>query len=353
MAVHVRHKDRKTGALLLTPIERAAPRLLIIDALRGIAALSVAWFHLSHVMGLVPVGPTILYHSGTWGWIGVEVFFVISGFVIPWALDRAKYSLHEYPRFLVKRIVRLDPPYLLSVLAYIILAAYFAHATHTKFPYTAVQMLLHLGYLNVFFGYLWVNPVYWTLAIEIQYYVLVGLAFPLIKKPLWCWLFIAPVVLELGILMPSLKFIFRFAPYFLMGIAAFHHRRGSISKAWFLLIVPVLGYLGGTGPLSLAWVTGTVCVIACMAIAFVDRPPPKPLLALGSISYSLYLMHGPVGYTVASIIVRRLPWVPAWIEMIVAIIASVVAAWVLYRFVELPSQRLSSRIRYRSVTARA
>ena len=82
-----------------------------LDALRGIAALSVAGFHFASEM------------PGTWftalfskGWLGVEVFFVISGFILPCALQaRGSYSFpRHYPHFLWKRILRLHPPYLVT-----------------------------------------------------------------------------------------------------------------------------------------------------------------------------------------------------------------------------------------------
>ena len=57
-----------------------------------------------------------------WGWAGVEVFFVISGFIIPFTLWQSGYRLKNYARFILKRIIRLDPPYLLSILLAIALA---------------------------------------------------------------------------------------------------------------------------------------------------------------------------------------------------------------------------------------
>lgn len=314
----------------------------MIDALRGIAALMVAWYHLSHVMGFSPAR-SVLYRSGAYGWLGVQVFFIISGFVIPWSLDRRNYSIRAYPRFLLKRIVRLDPPYIVSVLTYIALAAYFAYVTNTHFKYSATQLLLHIGYLNVFFTpTTFVNPVYWTLAVEVQYYLLVGIAFPLIRKPKWCWLAVAPVFLLLSELILRDRYIFHFAAFFLLGIAAFHYRRGSLSMRWFLMSTIVFGVFAAQPMEEGRWLA-IVCVAVAWMIAFVNDVP-KIFAAFGAISYSLYLMHGPVGFSVAELLLNR--GVAAWPALLLALAASVLAAAALYRWVELPSLRLSSRIKY-------
>src|SRR5215210_4781626 len=65
-----------------------------LDFLRGVASLAVCWFHLTSFTYATPDGwfYSALRRTGTYGWLGVEVFFVISGFVIPYSLHRAKYS---------------------------------------------------------------------------------------------------------------------------------------------------------------------------------------------------------------------------------------------------------------------
>jgi peptidoglycan/LPS O-acetylase OafA/YrhL len=154
-----------------------------VDALRGLAALAVCWFHITITSAILNDG--IFRSTGKYGWLGVEVFFVISGFIIPYALQRSGYKLKNYPIFLVKRITRLDPPYIASIVLVIAVTFFFTFSPHYsggKFAIDPVGLLLHLGYLNVIFHYPWLNPVYWTLAIEFQYYLLVGLIFSLISN---------------------------------------------------------------------------------------------------------------------------------------------------------------------------
>ena len=92
--------------------------IAVVNALRGLAALWVAWYH---VTGLLQPESNLLATLGRYGFMGVQVFFVVSGFVIPYALHRAHYQLPQYPRFLAKRLLRLHPPYL-AVVATIALA---------------------------------------------------------------------------------------------------------------------------------------------------------------------------------------------------------------------------------------
>src|SRR5438874_1620600 len=91
-------------------------RIAILDPLRGLAALGVAWFHFTHGNPVfLPTGT--LKASGQYGWTGVAAFFVISGFVLPYSMHRAGYRVRSHWRtFALKRLIRLDPPYLASIL---------------------------------------------------------------------------------------------------------------------------------------------------------------------------------------------------------------------------------------------
>ena len=73
-----------------------------IDSLRALAVLSVLLYHLNP--RLVPGG-----------FVGVDIFFVISGFILPYALHKAGYQPADFFRFMWKRILRLDPPYLVCI----------------------------------------------------------------------------------------------------------------------------------------------------------------------------------------------------------------------------------------------
>jgi peptidoglycan/LPS O-acetylase OafA/YrhL len=150
----------------------------ILDSLRAIAALSVCLFHFV-------CGPIDFIENKTilsvfdFGLYGVQMFFVISGFVIPWAISKYKYKISNYFRFIGKRFLRLEPPYIASILlviCFFYLRKLYTDAPDIRLPELNInQLLLHFGYLIPFTKYTWMNRVYWTLAIEFQFYLFMGL----------------------------------------------------------------------------------------------------------------------------------------------------------------------------------
>ena len=162
-------------------------RLPVLDPLRGLAAFAVMWFHLTNGNAMLreaDPAESLLRASGTHLYLGVEVFFVISGFVLPYAMWRGRYRLRDYGRFLMKRLLRLEPPYLttLAITVGLLIAGQFAPGFKGEpFMLEWKHLLLHFGYLNALFGFGWYNPVFWTLAIEFQFYLLIALLFPLVK----------------------------------------------------------------------------------------------------------------------------------------------------------------------------
>src|SRR4051812_47773396 len=88
--------------------------------MRGLASFAVCWYHVTHGNAAF-LSPGVLKSSGSYGWLGVEVFFVISGFVIPYALQGSKYRIRDCGTFLLKRVVRLDPPYFATICVILVL----------------------------------------------------------------------------------------------------------------------------------------------------------------------------------------------------------------------------------------
>src|SRR5919205_611382 len=195
-------------------------RLPTPDALRGFAAAAVAWFHFTNGNPSLLPDDSLLKLSGRYGWLGVEVFFVISGFVIPFALARAGYAPSNFGRFVLKRVARLDPPYLASI-AFVLLAIYLTALAPgfggQHFEFSWAVLLLHLGYANVFFGRPWLNPVYWTLAVEFQYYLIVGLVFPLLAGGRRAFYAVAAAAAASAFVVTSPGLVFKYLPLFALG----------------------------------------------------------------------------------------------------------------------------------------
>jgi peptidoglycan/LPS O-acetylase OafA/YrhL len=327
-------------------------RVATVDVLRGLASFSVAWFHFTNGNpGFL--SPGLLKSTGAYGWLGVSMFFVISGFVIPYALNKAQYGVNQYGRFLAKRIIRLDPPYIADIclilaLAYLVpLAPMFQGGPPT---YTITQLLGHLGYLNSLIGKPWVNPVFWSLGIEFQYYLLVGLIFPLlVATNRVLRLALLATLLVPGLFIPQPSLIFVALPLFVAGILTFQRKIGLLSihlfAAGLAVAFSVTWFESGLG-------TAVVMLVTALAITFLNLRS-RLLTWLGTISYSLYLVHVPIGGRVVNLSARYARGLYTEITvLILAVSASILAAYLLYWAVELPSQRLSSRISYRRTSAR-
>jgi peptidoglycan/LPS O-acetylase OafA/YrhL len=298
---------------------------------------------------LLHPGPWLLL-SGKYGYLGVEIFFVISGFVIPWSLWKGSYDIRDYGRFVGKRLIRLDPPYIASCLM-ILLIAYASPLIPgflgTRMTYSWPQLLLHLGYANVLFGYAWINPVLWTLAIEFQYYLGMGLIFPLVfgKSKL-------RTVLTLGILgilaivLSDPNFLPHWWFLFLFGVTVFSFRVRVIAVRGFVLgmIAATAGAFLTLGPLICGVGLVTALLIASVNINL------RVFKFLGVISYSLYLVHVPIGERALSLSLHFVSVDTLGgkiIAIAVGMAASVFSACLLQWLVEGPSQRLASRVKFK------
>ncbi len=316
-------------------------RIGVINALRAFAALAVAWGHFVAGQGKY-IGIT-----GKYGYLGVEIFFVISGFVIPWSLYRSRYTLRDFPRFMLKRNIRLYPPYLASI-AITILATNFIIAPVFHIPHMTVtgrDLLLHFGYLNDLVHVPWINVAYWTLAIEFQWYLLIGLIIPLLVSSRRWLRFAAITAMMLSFYAwPWDRLVFHFLPVFLMGVFVFQYRSGLIEFREMLGLIAVM-VLASLRPLGIlvplvAVPTGLLIALSTYHSHAMDR--------VGDISYSLYLIHLPIGVAVIGCLSHWLPYASWYIAVldVLGVAASAWAAWTMYQFIEKPSQEMSSAIKF-------
>ncbi|MER8476333.1 acyltransferase family protein [Mesorhizobium sp. M1163] len=135
-----------------------------------------------HVVGTAGIGYGV---DDVWsyGRMGVPLSFVISGFIVPLSMDLAGHKISGYFRFIARRMVRLEPPYFVTIAFILISGVALAHIPQLNTshpPYTVTNVLLHIGYVNAFVGQPWLSGPFWTLAIEFQYYVVIGLLFPIL-----------------------------------------------------------------------------------------------------------------------------------------------------------------------------
>ncbi len=315
-------------------------RLQGVEYLRGMAAFAVMWFHFTY-----PLPDGALRISGLYGYLGVEVFFVISGFIIPYAMDRRDYRLgRDSLGFIARRIVRLEPPYLLSVLL-ILVVPYIAGLTPwfegTVTRHDLYRASLHFLYLVPWAGEDWFSAVYWSLAIEFQYYFLIFAAAPLLlyRDSLWPARVSLLAAALVSCLSNEARLVFMYLPVFGFGFVQFLFMRRGMAL-W-----ECLGWMVLFGAVTLRqdepWVIGAVIAVAALNAPWPARCPP--LLFLGTISYSLYLLHGSIGYCVGKVLSRAGSFSPE-LELVIEIAVTLLLASVFWWLVERPSTLLAQKI---------
>lgn len=336
---------RPPAAVAVQPDRTRSTRIEIADALRGLAALAVCWFHLTSGNPQF-LDEGLIKASGRYGWLGWEVFFVLSGFVVPYSLWRSHHGWRDAGSFLRRRLVRLYPPYAASLALILVLAAISAAMPGYRgepFTVDAGRLASHLVYASELWGYPSLNPVYWTLFIEVQFYALVALVFVPLSRSRAQRVGIVVALLAISVVASDPRFVFAYLPFFALGMIAFlrrAHREPLMGTVWLAAAAGVLLALQRS-PLE-----SIVAVIAAglLACAPEDLPIGRPLRWLGAISYSLYLVHVPVGGRVVNL-GERLALPPAGDAacLALALAASLAAAWAFHRLIEAPSLRWSRR----------
>jgi peptidoglycan/LPS O-acetylase OafA/YrhL len=316
-------------------------RLQAVEYARGVAAFMVMWFHFTYIL---PEGP--LRTSGLYGYLGVEVFFVISGFIIPYSMDLRQYRIGRDARsFIARRIVRLEPPYLTSVLL-ILCVPYLAGLTpwFDASDITAHDLYrasLHLLYIVPWAGEDWFSTVYWSLAIEFQYYFFMLALAPLLlyRKNLWPQRALFLVIIVISCCSSESRLLFMYLPIFAFGFIQFlFMRRGMMlweCCGW------AVAFAAATSAQDATWMIGAVIALAALNTPWPTRS--TLLMFLGTISYSLYLLHGAIGSSVDTILGRLLR-IPPTLELLVQIAVALLLATLFWWLVERPSTLLSKRL---------
>jgi len=325
------------------------------------------------LLRLAAVAAVILYHYGFWGpasngeplvalpglagfaqygFLGVPVFFTISGFVIAYSAEgRTPIG------FAIARFSRIYPTFLLCMT---LTFATLLLLGGTHFEATFAQWVANLFVAAPALGQPYVDTSYWSLVIEIVFYAWVALfmAFGLFPRRIdliiLVWLGIT-FANELTIDAPVFEklFIADDSGFFAVGLLLYEHYRGRRDLALFSM----LALAAGTSVFQAIHklerlgvhthgnfderIVAAIC-LASIAIIFLAtrvRKLPLPagvILAAGGITYPLYLLHMQMGYTIlAAVDPVRHPGL--WTAAIVA--GAVVLAWFTWRFVERPAHR--------------
>lgn len=318
-----------------------------VQLLRAIAAIMVLFCHAAPLI----IDNKLAYEVFKQGWLGVPVFFLLSGFIIPYSMDKSGYILRRFPSFFLKRLVRIEPPYLFSILFTLLVffTLYFVSNDLRHIQQLNIANLAgHIIYLNSWTGNPWLVEAYWTLAIEFQFYVLIALVYPLLTHSLKCIKFIFLLVLALVFVSIHLFFpsfnsqslIVGHLASFIVGICLFLYFTKRIRFAHFLLSSIIILILQ-------AWINGfsvaVASIITIIILLKVNKTNPQ-ILWLGAISYSLYLTHSQMVTRFGALFVK-LSILNSYLVFVLSIISCILLAYAFHIVFEKPFLRLSKTLR--------
>jgi peptidoglycan/LPS O-acetylase OafA/YrhL len=327
-------------------VEKKKRHLYSLDLLRGFAALSVCLLHFT--VGVLPnVWNTPLTSLFGWGYLGVQIFFIISGFVIPYVLDRSAYSVGDFASFMGKRILRICPPSYFAILLIISQRLFIDFVINHNRTYTADlsfrQIIDNLLYTVPYTSGKWFNGVFWTLAVEFQYYVLIGLCFGLLKKGL-LQVVIFALLCNLLFSLPLFEKVqfFAYNTYFVLGMIIWMQYSGRIKTPQFwvsaFLALCLIYYQTNYLAMIFSLVT-TLCILYF-------NVKSRIFSFFGRISYSLYLLHHVVGTTVEAFWIKIFPVVTliekSWL-LAACLIGTIIASYIFHQLIEMPFMKLAER----------
>jgi peptidoglycan/LPS O-acetylase OafA/YrhL len=288
-------------------------RLVELDALRGIAAMMVVAFHFTARYQAIYGHSAALWFDVSWGHLGVDLFFIISGFVIFMTLKRTT----DARDFLVSRFSRLYPGYWVALISTYVIVSLFSLPGREVSIFDAV---VNFSMIQYWLKIPNVDSVYWTLTLELSFYAIMLSFFQL------RWLNRIERLAIVGLLFYVMTYLFEqvsglqvpgliqttlligYGQLFIAGIMFFRLHEMSVmypqqrTSSIHLILMLCLGVhwlMHGADELlatSLFFSMFYAIIYGNRLVRFVLT---RPLIVFfGVISYSLYLIHQNIGYVV-------------------------------------------------------
>lgn len=339
---------------------QAGDRIPALDLLRLVAVLGVIAFHYGfrgppELRGGAAL-PELAWFA-RYGYLGVPVFFVISGFVIAFTANGRTAA-----GFAIARIARIYPGFIfcMTLTSFSILAFGVSHF-ETSFVQWAANLFIAAPALNQPYT----DSAYWSLVVEVTFYAWVislmtaGLFPRRIDAIVLVWLSIS-MLNELTIDSRLIERIIlsEDSGFFAAGLLIYELYRGRRNTAlqWLLALsiatavfqaVHNLGRLrDDTGAIFDGWIVAIVCIVSILVVIRATRIRQLPLpagviIGAGGLTYPLYLLHQKIGYV-------ALYWIGPVAHPAVLVSAIVIAimllSWAMWRYVEKPCQRLTKQV---------
>lgn len=338
---------------------------LAIQALRGIAAVAVVIFHCSALLDAAALEKRASIY-GPLAYGGVDLFFLISGYIIASSVARTKSDLSSAAAFLLKRLIRVWPPYAIATAIFCVAFALKNPSAPSFSDISRSLLFIQLDSAAPYYGFA-ALVVGWTLNYEMFFYAVVAAG--LLFRNRWAFVLALFVTLLVGVplwLKPDLTFVQLFDAnradanswvftnplgwLFLIGAAVHFVETKNLTVASGLVatLLVALSLAPLTAPyllpgLSKHGLTGMgLAVIPFFAAVVLCRRPleahvPKWLVSLGDSSFSLYLTHVITLSVVNAALARYID--KGVVLMFAAVCTSIVGGALYYSFVERPLTR--------------
>jgi peptidoglycan/LPS O-acetylase OafA/YrhL len=375
--VSIEQAEPVTDVIPVVPdaVEASRPRnrFVFLDLIRSVAAPLVFYSHVveywnnrGHTSpvtdGIATFVNNPLSLLQDFGFFGVALFFLVSGFVVT---HRA--SQERAGEFALKRVLRIYPVLIVVVALIGVFGGWLHVLGAANLPrFAPIDLLTNAVLVNYFLvPQVVLILVAWTLAIEVVFYLLLLLLLPLIKRITWvaitielllCWLAVA-FARDFGGNVFLLAVTLSFLPVLLLGQTCWAvwskripFRVGAVfgTAAWLIFV-----WAGNRdmGRLDHGY-DSAVCIALLLFVALLlaedHLRPSRGISFLADRSYSIYLIHWFVALPVMAYLY---PLLPAPLAIAAAVVATLIVVELSYRGIERPSQRLARKLTKRRENA--
>jgi peptidoglycan/LPS O-acetylase OafA/YrhL len=314
-----------------------------LDGIRGLAALIVL---VSHFFGEVPHGTRFV----TFGWLGVDIFFVLSGFLIGSVIFEQRSQPNFFNSFYLRRATRILPVYCIVCAATLVLARALSGHPWSDHPYgPSVYAVFGSNIAQSFWGGggQWLRPT-WTLAVEEQFYLILPPLIVLTPKRV-----LAPLLIALWLCATAFRAItvghplaaFSLLPGrmdLLLGGVLIAHIRRHIDTARYLtvlrtapLVLLLLLFCADLYSNDVFFIIFSPALasiaIGAYILAIIHGAPEgaryrSPVLQyIGRISYALYLVHQPISGALHGLVLNAAPDIGGFAPVAVTILSALVS----------------------------
>ncbi len=306
-------------------------RFLALDTLRGVAILMVVF---GHFLPERLVSGDATFHVSSLGRGGVILFFLLSGYLIFSSVER-----QDTVTFLSRRLFKIFPAYSINV-ALIFALGYF-NSDHAN--WNLKLLLANLFMVQDVFGQELLNGVYWTLLIEIKFYVFLALQYLVLRDRGTVAIMVTLIAVNSVIWWTRgyASMLLTFFPTFYVGIQIYRAERSNWDRA------SVLRLAGSTVLVAFSllmfdqhypyWSAAYLIGEAAVLSLFLRSNISSGILNFfGRVSYSDYLYHASLGFLLFALIGTASTWFGNLASVALAIAATTAVAYISYRYIEVP-----------------